>query len=410
MGDGNGHTGDGLDDDWVDIEISGADVDSAFAAIDTPLPSDSTRLPAQRPPTPPSLTPVPASLLRAHMPAPRSLSMVCPTCEGPVDVKSRHVAVSGGAVRVYCSQTCLEQRDAPRTDATTGSLDVLPKRSHRIWWVAATLVVGAGCATALYLRRELRDWPEPAVMPPEPAASVMNPVAEPMPSVTRDPQKDADAALTAELMHDRWIHPLAGPARRMPVNHNGAFGAERAGERPPECVSGHCGVDVGRVWGEPVYAVHDGVIDWVNRGPNDEHGGVFVKIAHREGTLFSWYFHLAAVPRWVRPGVKVSAGQMIGLLGDTGIKHSAPHLHFSLSVKTGKHSERYLDPEPLIAIWPLWLPNEGRTGGTLLTDQQPGVPVRATGKRKPRDKAPAAPAAAAAAVDVPAAAAAAPSR
>ena len=138
-------------------------------------------------------------------------------------------------------------------------------------------------------------------------------------------------------MHDAWIHPLAGPTRRMPVNHNGAFGAERAGDRPPECVSGHCGVDVGHVWGEHVYAVHDGVVDFVNRGPNEERGGVFVRISHRDGTLFSWYFHLAAVPRWVRPGEKVSAGQVIGLLGDTGVSIGAapPFLALGEDVEAG---------------------------------------------------------------------------
>jgi murein DD-endopeptidase MepM/ murein hydrolase activator NlpD len=140
------------------------------------------------------------------------------------------------------------------------------------------------------------------------------------------------------------------------------------------------------VWGEPVHAVHDGVIEWVDRGPNDERGGIFVKIAHRDGTLFSWYFHLAAVPRWVHRGVKVSAGQVIGLLGDTGVKQSVPHLHFSLSVKSSKTThERYLDPEPLIAIWPLWIPGDPERRGRLSTATEPGMPVRkhSKGKRKP---------------------------
>jgi murein DD-endopeptidase MepM/ murein hydrolase activator NlpD len=169
------------------------------------------------------------------------------------------------------------------------------------------------------------------------------------------------------------------------------------------------------VWGEPIHAVHEGVVDFVQRGPNEERGGMFVRISHRNGTLFSWYFHLAAVPRAIRPGLKVSAGTLIGLLGDTGVKHSAPHLHFALSVKTSKHvNERYLDPEPLIAIWPLWIPNESRTGGALATSE-PGLPVRGdTGpKRKkarksktktesaPSDAAPSEPAASAPSAEAP---------
>jgi len=318
-----------------------------------------------------SLTATPATGVR---------TISCPACAGPVDVKSPHVAVYKGAVRVYCSAACLEARDPIPVD--TESIELPPKR-RRVWWLlAAGFVVGGG-VTAYMLQRELS---ENELMPPAPALAATQAPADPEPSAVNDPQKEADVALMNELMHDAWIHPLAGPTRRMPHNHNGAFGAERAGDRPPECVSGHCGVDVGNVWGERVYACHDGVVDFINRGPNEERGGVFVRIAHRDGTLFSWYFHLAAVPRSLRPGDKVSAGQLIGLLGDTGVKHSEPHLHFALSVRTSKHQrERYLDPEPLIAIWPLWIPNESG-GGTLSMGEEPGVPVRATGGSRKKRK------------------------
>jgi murein DD-endopeptidase MepM/ murein hydrolase activator NlpD len=131
-----------------------------------------------------------------------------------------------------------------------------------------------------------------------------------------------------------------------------------------------------------VHAVHDGIVDWVNRGPNEDNGGVFVKIGHRDGALFSWYFHLAAVPRWVQPGTRVKVGSVIGLLGDTGIKHSAPHLHFAMTVKPSKTArERYIDPEPLLALWPLWLPDEHKVSTTVAA---PGLPVRGPALPKPR--------------------------
>lgn len=308
----------------------------------------------------------------------------CPTCNGAVDVRSRHVAVHRGAVRVYCSAECLDQRDALPAEAQTVAIAMPPKR-RRAWWIAA-LLVPAGVA-AFVATSELREAREPALAPPTPALATTIAPAPPTVKIADDPQHDADAKLVDELSHDAWIHPLAGPSRRMPRNHTGAFGADRAGERPPECVSGHCGVDLGYMWGERVYAVHEGVVDFVNRGPNEERGGVFVRIAHRDGTLYSWYFHLAAVPKSIRPGVKVQAGEMIGLVGDTGIKHSAPHLHFALSVKTSKHvRERYLDPEPLIAIWPLWLPDADGKGGKVVTNEEPGVPVRAAGGGSKRSK------------------------
>jgi murein DD-endopeptidase MepM/ murein hydrolase activator NlpD len=326
----------------------------------------------------------PQSTASASKPAPRAIT--CPACSGPVDVKTPHVAVYKGSVRTYCSAACLEARDPIPVDVV--SLDAPPKRKRRIWtWLIVGLAV-TGTSTALFLQRDL----EQLEVPPPPSVTLTQPPADPEANAppAGNPQQEADTALVNELMHDAWIHPLAGPTRRMPHNHNGAFGAERGGERPPECVSGHCGVDVGSEWGERVYAVHDGVIDFVNRGPNEERGGLFVRIAHRDGTLFSWYFHLAAIPRSIRAGDKVKAGQLIGLLGDTGVKHSAPHLHFALSVRTGKHAERYLDPEPLIAIWPLWIPNEK---GGRLSMEEPGVPVRAGGgggHRKAKQKAEAA--------------------
>jgi murein DD-endopeptidase MepM/ murein hydrolase activator NlpD len=219
--------------------------------------------------------------------------------------------------------------------------------------------------------------PRPPVVAAAPTAAPARPVAAPGPT----DQEREDQALLAELAKDAWIHPLAGPKRRMPIGHDAAFGAERGGMRPPECVSGHCGVDIGNSWGEPVHAVHDGVVYWVNRGPNEQHGGVFVEIAHRNGALHSWYFHLAAVPRWVQPGVKIAAGQVIGLLGDTGVGKSGPHLHFSISVKASANTERYIDPEPLIAIWPLWIVDD--TGkGHLAADLPPGLPVRGPDRPK----------------------------
>jgi murein DD-endopeptidase MepM/ murein hydrolase activator NlpD len=196
-----------------------------------------------------------------------------------------------------------------------------------------------------------------------------------------------EAEWVADLAQDAWIHPLGGPERRMPKHHGRVFGAERPGDRPAECYSGHCGVDIGgEVWGEAILAVHDGTVDRVNRGPNEERGGVYVRIAHRQGTVFTQYFHLAAVPKWIKEGVEVQAGQVIGLLGDTGVHHSAPHLHFTISVKPSPDlPEQYIDPEPLIALWPVWMP-EGMGQGRLSTMEPPGLPVRGSKRPGPKKK------------------------
>ncbi len=319
--------------------------------------------------------------------------LACPRCGGVVDVKSRHVAVRGASIHVYCSDACLRGGDDPP------ALPEAPPRRRARWWIAAGIVAGGGIAALAHAGRAGAEgdpaaaraaWlalvspPEVVAAPAPPAPPPPAPPAEPPEPPEERARREADAALLEELSRDAWIHPLAGPVRRMPTIHAQAFGAARDGAPPPECLSGHCGVDLwsADIWGEPVLAVHGGTVAWVHRGPNEDHGGVFVKLSHRGGTLFTWYFHLAAVPRWVKPGAKVTAGRVIGLVGDTGVKRSAPHLHFAMTVKRrDRERERYIDPEPLLAIWPLWLREPGAPFGRLTTDAPPGLPVRGSRRR-----------------------------
>jgi murein DD-endopeptidase MepM/ murein hydrolase activator NlpD len=163
----------------------------------------------------------------------------------------------------------------------------------------------------------------------------------------------------------------------MPRTDARVFGAVRPGDRAVECRNGHCGVDLGgEIWGEHVHAVHDGAVDWVQRGTNPERGGEFVRLSHRNGTVFTQYFHLAAIPRGLERGTLVKGGDVIGLLGDTGVKESEPHLHFTISIRPAKDwPEKYIDPEPLIALWPLRVPLDGSEVGLVTTLAQPGVPL-----------------------------------
>jgi hypothetical protein len=212
-----------------------------------------------------------------------------------------------------------------------------------------------------------------------PPARALEPAPPPLPAGWFGPEwPPTDTSLLATLGEDAWIHPLSGPARRMPRADSRVFGAVRPGERPAECVNGHCGVDLGgEIWGEHVHAVHDGVVDFVQRNANPDRGGEFVRIAHREGTVFTQYFHLAAIPRGLERGVHVKSGDVIGLLGDTGVKESAPHLHFAISVRPlgPGGPERYIDPEPLIALWPVRVPVEGSEVGLYTTLARPGLPL-----------------------------------
>jgi hypothetical protein len=190
-----------------------------------------------------------------------------------VHVGSRHIAVAGAVVHVYCSEACLRgiiELEAP------APIEV-PRRRAR-WWMIAGFAIGGGLVAVKAVDRDEAAAPSVWFVPPAPlvVAAPAPPVATATtPPVAPPPQDDE---LLRDLMQDAWIHPLAGPKRRMPINHTAAFGAERQGQPPPECLSGHCGVDVGgAIWGEQVHAVRDGVVAWVNRGPNEEHGGLFVR-------------------------------------------------------------------------------------------------------------------------------------
>jgi murein DD-endopeptidase MepM/ murein hydrolase activator NlpD len=195
-------------------------------------------------------------------------------------------------------------------------------------------------------------------------------------------EKEIAEEFAASLGVNAWLHPLSGPTRRMPLRTSRAFGADRPGHRPHECRSGHCGLDLGgTVWGEPILASSDGVAIRVNRDPSRS-GGKYVRLSHRDGTVFTQYFHLAAIPRWLRKGTSVRAGQTIGLLGETGVENSGPHLHYTVSIKANAEKpEVYVEPEPLIALWPLRLSESSRAIAS-----GPGVPIGATGRYKSRKR------------------------
>lgn len=148
--------------------------------------------------------------------------------------------------------------------------------------------------------------------------------------------------------------PIHCPVDGAPRKITSGMGADRsAGKRF------HRGVDFASSWGEPVRAVADGRVtiaglDRKRGGPKnidpeqageirrDEMGpgGLFVMIYHGEG-LTSAYMHLARYV--VRARDRVKAGQVIGVVGKSGIKESGAHLHFEFRL-AGKH----IDPLPIL--------------------------------------------------------------
>jgi murein DD-endopeptidase MepM/ murein hydrolase activator NlpD len=292
---------------------------------------------------------------------------VCGICESPL-LETRYVQTEPWSLQLLCSRACL--RDARRAQ----SAERWAARGSQVKWLAVGVIVIGACLTAHEGPPHPRRVAHASPAPPPPRA----PGPPPLPAGWFGPEwPPTETSLLAALGQDAWIHPLAGPVRRMPRSDSRVFGAVRPGERPIECRNGHCGVDLGgEIWGEHVHAVHDGVVDRVQRGPNPDHGGEYVRLSHRDGTVYTQYFHLAAIPRGLERGVAVKGGEVIGLLGDSGVKESEPHLHFTISIRPAKTwPEKYIDPEPLIALWPLRVPLHGTEAGLVTTVGPPGVPL-----------------------------------
>jgi murein DD-endopeptidase MepM/ murein hydrolase activator NlpD len=134
----------------------------------------------------------------------------------------------------------------------------------------------------------------------------------------------------------------------------------------------HRGIDIEAVLGEPVLAVADGRVNFagvdlpgqranrilppgeIESVPRSElgHGGRYVCILHHppEGWLRTCYMHLEDVE--VRAGADVRRGQRIGTVGRTGMRRSAPHLHFELHAPEG-----VLDGSEALAVLVLGRPD-----------------------------------------------------
>jgi murein DD-endopeptidase MepM/ murein hydrolase activator NlpD len=281
--------------------------------------------------------------------------------------EKRYVQVAGARVSALCSEKCLLARIREQKQRRSAKRR---RRAKRLFIAGALL--GACIAP--------HDGPPPprkfTMVPAYARAREEPPSLSPAGPFAAD-WPPSEASLVAELGRDAWLHPLPGPFRRMPSHDSRVFGADRPGDRPIECRRGHCGVDLGGdIWGEYVHAAHDGVVDRVQRATNDQHGGHYVRLSHRGGTVFTQYFHLAAIPRHIEAGVAVKAGELIGLLGDTGVKESTAHLHFTVSVRPAPElPEVYVDPEPLVALWPLRIPIQRSTVSVVSAAGKPGVPL-----------------------------------
>ena len=273
----------------------------------------------------------------------------CCVCHDVLAGGQRFVLLRKGREELHCSQSCLVANVQARQRARAAVA-----RRWMMRAAAVTLVVIG--APKLWHRVRVPQSQSISLV-----AEDVRPPPPPRPKPVFEgpawPPTDDDWLYA--FHNSVWAYPLGGPVRRAPTVADGGDGT----------------VDVpAELWGEHVYAAHDGTIDRLQHVG----GEVTMRLVHFGGMVFTHYAHLAAVPRTIRRGAEVKAGEVIGSVGDTGSGHPGHYLRFGLSVRPSSAlPEVYWDPTPLMAKWPLQVPTRGTVAGFVPTATDlPIPPVR----------------------------------
>jgi hypothetical protein len=307
-------------------------------------------------------------------------SRLCFSCGEAVAAGEQFVLAHGRRRQAHCSEACVRETVRRRRAARAR----FRLKVAGIGSLAALLLVGG--FTILRHRA-----PKPRSIALSWVDIQWDQPARPEPIYYGPAWPPTDADWTFAFERATWTYPLPGPTWREPTVSERLFATD-ARPHPTVCrAPGVCGVSLGgQLWGEHVYAALDGVVDRAAPGGADEHGGGYVRIAHFGGMAFTHYFHLAAVPRGVVRGARISAGEVIGLVGDTGTGGEKPpgdksgsrtHLHFALSTRpSAEFPETFWDPRSLMATWNLRVPPHGSVAGLVAATNTMEIPRRHRGR------------------------------
>jgi murein DD-endopeptidase MepM/ murein hydrolase activator NlpD len=97
-------------------------------------------------------------------------------------------------------------------------------------------------------------------------------------------------------------------------------------------MAGHNGVDFAVPVGTPVYATHDGVIQFSQVDSSDS---LTISVDSLDGTIRTLNCHMSTTK--VVVGQQVRRGDLIGLSGNTGRYTTGPHLHHEIIELTSGH-------------------------------------------------------------------------
>jgi murein DD-endopeptidase MepM/ murein hydrolase activator NlpD len=198
-----------------------------------------------------------------------------------------HAGLPAGTEILVAHAEAAASTPAEASAATTPTITI-PAKSGRATGVPATR------------RKPLPKPSEPGLLPNRPG------------SVFRLPPTDVSAPLSPA----GYVFPVYGPS-----SFTDTFRAARAG------VGWHHGEDIFAPLGAPLLAVADGTVFSV--GWNDR-GGYRLWLRDRQGNQF-YYAHLSAFSPLAIDGNEVTAGDVVGFVGNTGDAQTTPyHLHFEI--------------------------------------------------------------------------------
>jgi murein DD-endopeptidase MepM/ murein hydrolase activator NlpD len=146
----------------------------------------------------------------------------------------------------------------------------------------------------------------------------------------------------------------------LPVEESGfRLGQGFHGEFSHDDAANRYAVDLVVPEGTPVLAARDGIVMHASSGFN-EGGAVaglarrvnLIRVLHDDGSM-ALYAHLREHGVLVRPGERVTLGQVIGYSGNTGYS-TGPHLHFAVQVNGGMQLEsvpfRMIGPDGFLPL------------------------------------------------------------
>ena len=154
----------------------------------------------------------------------------------------------------------------------------------------------------------------------------------------------AAAAVTAPPV--RAIAPGASPYLKVfPVAGEYSYSDDYGAARHQ---GAHEGVDIMADRDTPLVAVDDVTVKRLTRAETGL-GGIWVWLVRADGTEY-YYAHMASIAPGIDVGTKLTAGQVVGGVGNTGdARYGATHLHFEVHPAGGAST----DPYPhLVAVDP----------------------------------------------------------